>query len=560
MLVSLHVKNMALIREAEVEFGKGLNIMTGETGAGKSIVIGSVNIALGTGNFKDYVPEDADYALVELVFTTDSPRVRQMMDDQDIPFEDQDIIITRKFKGGRSVSKVNGETVPVAFVKELSSELIDIHGQHEHQSLLYAKNHLNILDGFAGEELSSLLEDCQQQYHGFQKIKREWQKANKEESERAKELDFLQFEVNEIEAAALQIGEDEELEASYRLMVNGQKIMEALSETGALTGANGFSGASDEIGRAARAIGSVRDYDETLGQLSDTLLDIESLMGDFNRGLSDYMDQFTFDEQELRRIEERLDLINRFKTKYGNTIEKIIEAGRQKRERLEVLSNYEAYLCNLKAEYEKKEKELKKTANEISKIRKSYAKQLSAKITEALIDLNFLEVRFDIDFKELKEVGETGQDEICFMISTNPGLPLRPLGSVASGGELSRIMLAIKAVMADKDEVETLIFDEIDTGISGRTAQKVSEKMAVIAGNHQILCITHLAQIAAMADHHYVIEKKPADSKTVTNIGLLTEEESVLELARILGGAKITDTVLQSAREMKELAKNEKKY
>ena len=560
MLVSLHVKNMALIREAEVEFGKGLNIMTGETGAGKSIVIGSVNIALGTGNFKDYVPEDADYALVELVFTTDSPRVRQMMDDQDIPFEDQDIIITRKFKGGRSVSKVNGETVPVAFVKELSSELIDIHGQHEHQSLLYGKNHLNILDGFAGEELSSLLKDCQQQYHGFQKIKREWQKANKEESERAKELDFLQFEVNEIEAAALQIGEDEELEASYRLMVNGQKIMEALSETGALTGANGFSGASDEIGRAARAIGSVRDYDETLGQLSDTLLDIESLMGDFNRGLSDYMDQFTFDEQELRRIEERLDLINRFKTKYGNTIEKIIEAGRQKRERLEVLSNYEAYLCNLKAEYEKKEKELKKTANEISKIRKSYAKQLSAKITEALIDLNFLEVRFDIDFKELKEVGENGQDEICFMISTNPGLPLRPLGSVASGGELSRIMLAIKAVMADKDEVETLIFDEIDTGISGRTAQKVSEKMAVIAGNHQILCITHLAQIAAMADNHYVIEKKPADSKTVTNIGLLTEEESVLELARILGGAKITDTVLQSAREMKELAKNEKKY
>lgn len=560
MLVSLHVKNMALIREAEVEFGKGLNIMTGETGAGKSIVIGSVNIALGTGNFKDYVPEDADYALVELVFTTDSPRVRQMMDDQDIPFEDQDIIITRKFKGGRSVSKVNGETVPVAFVKELSSELIDIHGQHEHQSLLYGKNHLNILDGFAGEELSSLLKDCQQQYHGFQKIKREWQKANKEESERAKELDFLQFEVNEIEAAALQIGEDEELEASYRLMVNGQKIMEALSETGALTGANGFSGASDEIGRAARAIGSVRDYDETLGQLSDTLLDIESLMGDFNRGLSDYMDQFTFDEQELRRIEERLDLINRFKTKYGNTIEKIIEAGKQKRERLEVLSNYEAYLCNLKAEYEKKEKELKKTANEISKIRKSYAKQLSAKITEALIDLNFLEVRFDIDFKELKEVGENGQDEICFMISTNPGLPLRPLGSVASGGELSRIMLAIKAVMADKDEVETLIFDEIDTGISGRTAQKVSEKMAVIAGNHQILCITHLAQIAAMADHHYVIEKKPADSKTVTNIGLLTEEESVLELARILGGAKITDTVLQSAREMKELAKNEKKY
>lgn len=560
MLASLHVKNMALIKEAEVEFGKGLNIMTGETGAGKSIVIGSVNIALGTGNFRDYVPEDADYALVELVFTSDNPRVRELMEGQELPFEEGEIIITRKYKGGRSVSKINGETVPVSYVRKLAEELIDIHGQHEHQSLLYEKNHLGILDEFAGDSLEEKLRQCREQHHTFQKAKKEWREAAGGEGDRAKELDFLQFEINEIEAAALRPGEDEELETSYRLMVNGQKIMEALQETGSLTGASGYSGASDEIGRAVRALNAVSSYDEELRQLGDILADIESLMSDFNRGLSDYMDQFTFDEQELRRIEERLDLINRLKTKYGNSIEDILQEYHQKVQRVEILTNYEAYLGKLQKTYERSQKELQKTADEISEIRKSYAKQLSAKIRDALVDLNFLDVRFEIQFKELKEPGENGKDEICFLISTNPGLPLKPLGSVASGGELSRIMLAIKAVMADKDAVGTLIFDEIDTGISGRTAQKVSEKMAAIAGNHQILCITHLAQIAAMADQHYIIEKKPANSKTVTNIGLLSEAESIEELARILGGAQITEKVLDSAREMKELAKNAKKY
>lgn len=560
MLVSLHVKNMALIREAEVDFGRGLNIMTGETGAGKSIVIGSVNIALGTGNFRDYVPEGAEYALVELLFSTDNPRVRKKLEEQDIPSQDGEIIVTRKYRGGRSVSKINGETVPVSFVRELAADLIDIHGQHEHQSLLYAKNHLTILDEFAGDALKEKVRHCRELHRGYQKAKREWEKARAQESERAKETDFLKFEINEIEAASLRPGEDEELEAACRLMTNGQKIMEALGETASLTGASGYSGASDEISRAVRSLGAVCSFDQPLKELGNTLADIEALMSDFNRGLSDYMDEFSFDEQELREVQERLDSINHLKTKYGNSIEKILEAGREKRERLEVLENYEEYLDKLRTSYEKNKRELEKTADEISEIRKSYAKQLSAKISDALVDLNFLEVRFEIDFKELDEPEENGKDEICFLISMNPGLPLRPLGSVASGGELSRIMLAIKTVMADKDEVETLIFDEIDTGISGRTAQKVSEKMAVIAGSHQILCITHLAQIAAMADRHYIIEKKPADSKTVTNIGLLSEQESIEELARILGGAQITDTVRESAREMKELAKNAKKY
>lgn len=560
MLVSLHVKNMALIKEVEVEFGKGLNIMTGETGAGKSIIIGAVNIALGTGNFRDYVPADADYALVELIFETENPKVLKKLEEQDLPVEEGQIILTRKFKSGRSTSKINGETVPVSFVRELAAELIDIHGQHEHQSLLYSKNHLTILDEFAKTELTDLLQDCHEQYRSYQRAKKQWKEAKTGAGDRAKELDFLMFEIQELEAAALRPGEDEELENVYRLMANGQKIMEALSETGSLTGASGYSGAADEISRAVKAMGAVRSFDEPLDGLCSSLADIEALMSDFNRELSDYMDSFSFDEQELRQTEERLDQINRLKTKYGNSIGQILEAYEEKIKRVEILEHYEDYLSGLEKEYKQSQKILWATADKISKLRKKVAIQLAQEIKEALSDLNFLDVQFEIAFQELPEPAENGKDEICFMISTNPGLPMRPLGSVASGGELSRIMLAIKAVMADKDAVETLIFDEIDTGISGRTAQKVSEKMAVIARNHQILCITHLAQIASMADQHYIIEKKPANSKTVTKLARLSEEESVEELARILGGAKITETVLDSAREMKELARHTKKY
>ena len=551
---------MALIKEVEVEFGKGLNIMTGETGAGKSIIIGAVNIALGTGNFRDYVPADADYALVELIFETENPKVLKKLEEQDLPVEEGQIILTRKFKSGRSTSKINGETVPVSFVRELAAELIDIHGQHEHQSLLYSKNHLTILDEFAKTELTDLLQDCHEQYRSYQRAKKQWKEAKTGAGDRAKELDFLMFEIQELEAAALRPGEDEELENVYRLMANGQKIMEALSETGSLTGASGYSGAADEISRAVKAMGAVRSFDEPLDGLCSSLADIEALMSDFNRELSDYMDSFSFDEQELRQTEERLDQINRLKTKYGNSIGQILEAYEEKIKRVEILEHYEDYLSGLEKEYKQSQKILWATADKISKLRKKVAIQLAQEIKEALSDLNFLDVQFEIAFQELPEPAENGKDEICFMISTNPGLPMRPLGSVASGGELSRIMLAIKAVMADKDSVETLIFDEIDTGISGRTAQKVSEKMAVIARNHQILCITHLAQIASMADQHYIIEKKPANSKTVTKLARLSEEESVEELARILGGAKITETVLDSAREMKELARHTKKY
>lgn len=560
MLSSLHVKNIALIEEEEINFGPGLNILTGETGAGKSIIIGSINAALGAKNFKDFVRQGADYALVELVFSIDQRHQEEKMRELDIPVDDGQVIITRKLSKGRSISRINGETVPVSVVKEAAAALIDIHGQHEHQSLLYKKNHLKILDEFAREEVQTLKEKNEQLYVRYQKCRKKMDESKKEESERMKEADFLTFEIEEIEAAHLNAGEDEKLEQQYRKLSNGRQILQCIDEIRQMTGSETESGAAGNIGRAARVLAGAVRYDEELKGLQEQLLNLEDLIGDFNRELNDYEDELDFDESQFWEMEERLNLINRLKGKYGNSIEEILQYQKEKEERLAVLQDYDNYVLKLQKEYEDTRTQLLENAEKISRIREKYAEGLAVSIQDGLIDMNFLDVQFEIQFRKLEEPQADGIDEVCFLISTNPGEPVRPLGEVASGGELSRIMLAIKTVLAEKDEMGTLIFDEIDVGISGRTAQKVSEKMAVIARHHQVICITHLAQIAAMADHHFVIEKYVQNQNTFTSIQELSEEETVRELARILGGARITRTVLENAREMKELAIRTKKY
>ncbi|MBS5214262.1 MAG: DNA repair protein RecN [Clostridiales bacterium] len=560
MLSSLHVKNIALIEEEEINFGPGLNILTGETGAGKSIIIGSINAALGAKNFKDFVRQGADYALVELVFSIDQRHQEEKMRELDIPVDDGQVIITRKLSKGRSISRINGETVPVSVVKEAAAALIDIHGQHEHQSLLYKKNHLKILDEFAREEVQTLKEKNEQLYVRYQKCRKKMDESKKEESERMKEADFLTFEIEEIEAAHLNAGEDEKLEQQYRKLSNGRQILQCIDEIRQMTGSETESGAAGNIGRAARVLAGAVRYDEELKGLQEQLLNLEDLIGDFNRELNDYEDELDFDESQFWEMEERLNLINRLKGKYGNSIEEILQYQKEKEERLAVLQDYDNYVLKLQKEYEDTRTQLLENAEKISRIREKYAEGLAVSIQDGLIDMNFLDVQFEIQFQKLEEPQADGIDEVCFLISTNPGEPVRPLGEVASGGELSRIMLAIKTVLAEKDEMGTLIFDEIDVGISGRTAQKVSEKMAVIARHHQVICITHLAQIAAMADHHFVIEKYVQNQNTFTSIQELSEEETVRELARILGGARITRTVLENAREMKELAIRTKKY
>lgn len=557
MLVNIHVKNMALIKEADISLGKGLNILSGETGAGKSILMGSVAVALGLQGFKGFAREGADYALSELVFTLESQEQRQAMEALEIPIEENEVIIARRLSNGRSVSKINGETVPVSMVKKAAAVLIDIHGQHENQFLLHKKKHLEILDNFAGNKLFSVMREYERYYQEYGRLKKELEKARSDDAGRAKETDFLSFEVQEIEDAGLCAGEDERLEEEYRKLANGRAILDAVTQAHQLTG---MEGAAEATGRALRNLAGVTSYDSSLNGLYEQLMDIDNLLNDFNREVSAYADALDVDEESLRRVEERLDLINRLKIKYGDTVEKIQAYCQEKKERLQVLNHYEEYLAELENNYAACKRGLQEQAQKLTRLRKEAAGRFADMVKTALVELNFLEVRFELAFLDLPDFSANGRDEVCFMISTNPGQPLRPVQDTASGGELSRIMLAIKSVMADQEKVETLIFDEIDSGISGRTAQLVSEKLAVIADSHQVICITHLAQIAAMADVHFIIEKKVEGQETQTAIRRLDEKESVLELARILGGAQITQTVLDSAEEMKELAARTKKY
>ena len=549
---------MALIDEADIDLTEGLNILTGETGAGKSIIIGSVNVALGLAGFKGFAREDAAFALAELVFSVDNEKQRKALEKLDLSLEDDQIIISRRLVNGRSVSKVNGETVPVSLVRQVSEILIDIHGQHEHQALLHQKNHLAILDAFAGEVLSGPAGEVRTLYREYDALDKKLKETDLSETARAKEMDFLAFEVGEIEDAAMKPGEDEALEQAYRRQVNSQRIMEGVTEAETLTGSD-FGGAAELVSRAYRSLSTASAYDEKLESITAELADIDNLLNDFHRELKDYQESISFDAESFQQTEDRLNLLNHLKAKYGGSIEKVLSYKKEKEERLEELAHYEAYRQRLKKELEQKKTELLKACGKVSEIRKQAAELLAGKITAVLQDMNFLDVQFSIDFQETAP-GPEGFDEICFLISMNPGQPLQPLQKVASGGELSRVMLAIKTVLADKDAVGTMIFDEIDVGISGRTAQKVSEKMAVIARSRQVICITHLAQIASMADTHFCIEKKLVGQEAKTFIRRLSDEESIEELARILGGAEITKTVRQSAREMKELAVCTKKY
>lgn len=553
MLHNLYVKNLALIDEIEVDFRKGLNILTGETGAGKSIILGSINLALGGRYSSDMLRNEEEPGYVELSFFMENESQIALLKEKDIFPEDGMVVLSRKLIGKRSVSKINGETVPISLLKEIAAILIDIHGQHEHQSLLYKKNHLMILDAFAKDTIHNVKEQVYEQYRIYRQYKEELEKSQIGEKDRIKEVGFLEYEIKEIEEANLKIGEDDELEEQYRRMINGKKITENIDEAYGYTTDSG-NNASDLLSRAIRCLQDAAHYDEKASELFDQLSEVDSLLNDFNRELADYRESFEFSDEEFYEVEKRLNEINRLKSKYGNTITEILEYYEEKQQRLLKLQDYDYYLETLQRKLNESENELAITSLMLSNLRKEAAKKLQVSIRNGLMDLNFLDVQFEIVFIELSDYSAIGKDEIEFMISMNPGQPVRPLGDVASGGELSRIMLAIKTVMAEKDQIETLIFDEIDVGISGRTAQKVSEKMALIGRNHQVICITHLAQIAAMADSHYLIKKQVSKGKTKTMISLLDKKQEIVELARILGGAEITETVMKNAAEMKKLA------
>ncbi len=552
MLLELQVKNLALIEQAQVEFGGGLNILTGETGAGKSIIIGSVNMALGGKASRDSIRQGADSAYIELLFSVDTPAQEEALKALDIqPGEDGTVIISRKITPSRSTAKINDETVTAARLKQVTSLLMDIHGQHEHQSLLNIHKHLEILDAYAKSQVSPVKEEIRREYHRYRQVKERLSSMEGGQEERLREADFCRFEIESIEQAALKEGEEEELTARYRKLSHAQKIMEGLSEAKEALDEEG-------IARAVRAVDQVSGFDKELKTIKDQIFDVEALVNELGHAITGYMEGCSYDEGEFRQIEGRLDVIHGFQAKYGSTIARILEVLEEKRNRLEELEHFEEIRAELEKELETSANLLEGFCTKLSQIRKKAGKELAERMKSSLIDLNFLDVTFVMEFRRLKGYTADGFDEAEFLISTNPGQPVKPLRAVASGGELSRIMLAIKTVLADTDEIPTLIFDEIDTGISGRTAQMVSEKLNEIAKSHQVICITHLPQIASMADSHFEIAKSVQRGKTVTNIRRLEKEESIHELARLLGGAQITDVVRQNAREMKELAERTK--
>lgn len=554
MLIHLHVKNLALIEDIEVEFGPGLNILTGETGAGKSVLLGSMQLILGGRTARDMIRTGASCALVELLFQVENKKAEQALNSLGIFTEEGQVLLSRKIMDGRSINKINGETCTVGQMKAAAECLLDIHGQHEHQSLLYQEKQLKILDAYGREKIRPAKEAVRQSYEEYRKYMRALKELDTDEEQRNREKAFLEFEISEIEKAHLVPGEDEELETLYRRLNNGKLILETLQSVHSLTGYDSGQGAGEAVGTGVRELLRVTEYDTQLESMAETLQEIDGLLNDFNRELSSYVEDLSFDDETFYETEKRLDQINGLKAKYGRTIEEILEYQNTQQQKLEKLARYEENFLEARQNLKKAEEQLEKDSYVLSEIRKDYSKTLTEKIIEGLRDLNFLDVKFRIDFQRKQEFTDNGYDSIEYEISTNPGESVKPLGRIVSGGELSRIMLAIKAILADRDQIETLIFDEIDTGISGRTAQKVSEKMAVIGSCHQVLCITHLPQIAAMADTHFEIEKHQKGSETITEIHPLGERESVRELARLLGGAEITEAVLKNAMEMKELA------
>ncbi len=559
MLVSLHVKNLALIEETEVEFGEGLNILTGETGAGKSILIGSVNLALGARFDKDMLRQGAESALVELMFTCppENKELREKLAELEIPLEEDTVLISRRMQPGKNVLRVNGESVNARQVKEVAELLIDIHGQHEHQSLLHKKKHMEILDAYAGPAALEVLSLVEERYREARRLREEMEENRLDQDALKREQELLAFEQQEIQDAHLIPGEDTALEEEYRRMVNGKKIAEALGEAQAYAG-NEDGGAGSSLSRALRCMRGVAEYDRQLAQFAQQLDQIDGLLSDLNRDMVQYQDSLTWDEEDFRRTEERLNLINRLKDKYGSSLEQILQAYEQKCQRLEKLADYDLYMQKLEQKSDKAQKALEQVCRKLTRIRRESAKALTEVLTEALRGLNFLTVQLQIRVQDGQSISARGWDEVEFLISTNPGEAVKPLAQIASGGELSRIMLAIKTVLASRDDIDTLIFDEIDAGISGKTAWKVSEQLDNVAHAHQVICITHLPQIAAMADRHFVIEKDARKDSTITRIRQLEGEENLQELGRLLGGDGMTEAVLGNAREMRQRALDHK--
>lgn len=552
MLTSLKIENVAIIESAAIEFGCGLNVLTGETGAGKSIVIDSINAILGERTSRDIIRTGAQSAKVYAVFEDVSDRVREFLDDNGIDCEDGVLIINRTLsREGKNICRINGAPVTVSMLREIGSELIDIHGQHDNQSLLSPEKHCGFVDSFADN--AALIADYREKYGRLCEIRSRLKKLTTDESSKSQRIEFLTYQIDELEKAEITIGERDELKTRKSLINNSQKVIEGLNAAYEALRADGAG--IDMITDAESEISSASAYMESLAEASEKITDIRYELEDIAETVRDALSEVDFDPSELDEIDERLDILYRLSKKYGETEEEMLEYLEKARGELESIAFSEEKVKELQKQEAKALAETEAAAQRLTESRRASGEKLSGAICTELEFLDMPNVRFVV---KCDDVGltENGRDSIEFLISANVGEEPKPLAKIASGGELSRIMLAIKNVLAETDGVDTMIFDEIDTGVSGRAAQKIAMKLRSASRGRQVICVTHLAQIAAQGDVHLYISKSVSDGKTYTDIKSLIEEERVAEIARIMGGMEITRLQLESAREMLKNAGN----
>ncbi|MEF9952587.1 MAG: DNA repair protein RecN [Clostridium sp.] len=560
MLIELHIKNFALIDEARIDFHSGLNMFTGETGAGKSILIDSINFILGDKQNKDIIRVGKSSAFVEGIFSVTNSDLKEIFQENGIECEDN-IIISREINlSGKSVSRINGKAVTVSLLKSVGKHLIDIHGQHEHQSLLSEGSNIKMLDLFCGDKLTLLKEKYTIKYKEYNSLLSKIEGLSTSEKERLRALDLYSFQNEELNEAGLEIGEDEALKKERDVLVNSQKIHSSLTNVySKIYMAPIGDSALDALSSSLKSISSIEEYDNNISSIRESLEGIYYQLESVCEDVRGYKLSIEYDEDRLNEIEERLDTINKLKRKYGSTIEEILEFHREIQGELLSLEERDGILDTLECEAKKLIQDLETLADEITFIRKKKGQVLESMIIEQLKYLGMEKAIFKVSITSEAELLSNGRNKVSFMMTANPGQPLKPLYKVASGGEMSRIMLAIKTVIAHIDEIPTLIFDEVDTGISGRTAQAVAEKMSNISKSHQLLCVTHLPQIAAMSDCHFKIQKTADNNSTETSVKPLTKKERIEELARMLGGITITDLTRKNALEVLEMAQTYKK-
>lgn len=552
MLEHLHIRNVALIKESEISFGDGLNILTGETGAGKSMIIDSLQFALGGRAGKDFLRHGEKQAAVEALFSVQSQALTEKLAENGIaPEEDGTLLITRTLsEAGKSVCRINGSTVTVGMLKEIAEDMIDIYGQHEHQSLLNPVKHIRLLDRFCGAGFGEAMEEYKNSRQRLKDLEKQLAILIGDESQSEQRMDMLLFQKEEIEAAELREGEEDALLEQKKRLSSMERLIRLTGESITLLydGDDRAPSACDQLGDALAKLQEAAEYDAALSPLADALADGYAAVEDCARELKREAEKQEADPEELERIEERLQLFYKLKRKYGGSIEAVLEFYEKAIQELEFLSNSSEKAAELSAKKAEEEKRLSALAETLTARRRATAEQVEEQIETALHDMEMKHARFHIQIEEKADWGADGKDKVEFLISANAGEPLKPLAKIASGGEMSRVMLALKTVLVDADEIGTFIFDEIDTGVSGRTARRVGEKMRFLGGKRQLLCITHLPQIAAMADNHFLIEKESDAGETVTRVTALDEEGAVREVARLMND--VTETTLAAAREL----------